>query len=416
MPKTWVALGISLGIGLLIGMQREWSHHASSGGIRTFPLIALVGCLSSLLAESYGGWIVAAAFLGVAGVLLAGRQAAITHDATRGIGITTEIAALATFGIGAAVVAGYTAVGIVAGGVTAVLLQWQQPMHRFVQLIGESEFRAITQFVLVALVVLPLLPDQTYGWYGVLNPFRIWLLVVLIMGISLAGYVVYRWLGERTGAVLGGLLGGVVSSTATTVSYARQFPGRSETAPSSALVITLASAAVFPRVGLEIAAVAPELLRHAAVPLALLLLLLLIPAILMYRRLDPAAHPAPEIANPAQLSTAVTFAGLYALIILAVAAVRDHFGEEAVFAVALVSGLTDVDAITLSLAELFRQGNIHADMAWRATLAASLSNLGLKAGVVALLGGRRLFRQILVPFGLALVVGLLMVLWWPAAV
>lgn len=412
LPKTWIALGIALGIGLLIGMQREWSQHAASGGIRTFPLIALVGSLTALLARSYGGWIVAAGLIAVAAVLLAGRQAALRRDEQRGVGITTEIAALATFGIGAIVMAGYLVVGIVAGGVTAVLLQWRQPLHRFVTLIGEEEFRAITQFVLVALVVLPLLPDQTYGWYGVLNPFRIWLLVVLIMGISLAGYVIYRLLGERSGAVVSGLLGGLVSSTATTVSYARQYGGQASATLPTALVITLASAAVYPRIGLEIGAVAPELLRHAAVPLAILFVSMVVPTVVMYRRLDDKTHNGLELANPAQLRTAIAFAALYAVIILTVAAVRDAFGDDAVFVVALVSGLTDVDAVTLSMAELFRRGEIDPDIAWRATLIATLSNLALKAGAAGVLGGPKLIRPLVAPFGLALAVGLLVVLFW----
>jgi uncharacterized membrane protein (DUF4010 family) len=412
LPKTWIALGIALGIGLLIGMQREWSQHASSGGIRTFPLIALVGSLSALLARSFGGWILAAGLVAVAAVLLVGRYVALSRDVERGVGITTEIAALTTYGIGAAVMAGHVAVGIVAGGVTAVLLQWQQPLHRFVTLIGEEEFRAITQFVLVALVVLPLLPDQTYGWYGVLNPFRIWLLVVLIMGISLAGYVIYRFLGERSGAVVSGLLGGLVSSTATTVSYARQYGGQAAASVPTALVITLASVAVYPRIGLEIGAVAPELLRHAAVPLAILFVSLIAPAIVMYRQLEENTHEGIELANPAQLRTAIVFAALYALIILTVAAVQDAFGDDAVFVVALVSGLTDVDAVTLSMAELFRRGEIDPDIAWRATLTATLSNLALKAGVAGLLGGPKLMKPLAAPFGMALAVGLLVVLFW----
>jgi uncharacterized membrane protein (DUF4010 family) len=366
-------------------MQREWSQHATAGGIRTFPLIALLGSLSALLARAFGGWIIAAGFVAVAALLLAGRHAAFSRHVERGVGITTEVAALTTFGIGAAVMAGHLTVGIVVGGVTAVLLQWRQPLHKFVTLIGEDEFRAITQFVLVALVVLPLLPDQAYGWYGVLNPFRIWLLVVLIMGISLAGYVLYRFLGERAGAVVSGLLGGIVSSTATTVSYARQYRGQTTAALPTALVITLASAAVYPRIGLEIAAVAPDLLRWAAIPIGILFLSLFAPAVLMYRQFEDTGPHTLELANPAQLRTAIAFAALYALIMLTVAAVRDGFGDEAVFVVALISGLTDVDAITLSLAELYRSGDLAPDVAWRATLTATLSNLALKAGAVGVL-------------------------------
>jgi uncharacterized membrane protein (DUF4010 family) len=412
--NTWIGLGVSAGIGLLIGMQREWSKHAVAG-IRTFPLIAIVGSISALLAESYGGWIVAAAFLGVAALLMGGSYVASMKDQDSGPGITTEIAALTTFGIGAAIMAGHVALGIVIGGMTAVLLQWRQPLHHFVDLIGQKEFRAITQFVLVALVILPLLPDQTYGWYGVLNPFRIWMLVVLIMGISLAGYVVYRLLGERTGALVGGLLGGLVSSTATTISYSRQSRDVPGAGAASALAIILASAAVYPRIAVEIAVVAPSLLQYAAAPIGMVIAVLAVSAALRFRQLGPQDETTLEIENPAQIRTAIVFAGIYAVILLAVAAVRDRFGDEAIYAVALVSGLTDVDAITLSLAELFRSGDISPDLAWRATLTASLSNIFFKAIAVGVLGGRQLLERILLPFGLTLAVGAIVVTAWPAA-
>ena len=413
-PQTWIALGVSVGIGLLIGMQREWSKHAVAG-IRTFSLIAVVGSLSALLAESYGGWIIAAAFLGVAILLMGGSYVASMKGQDAGPGITTEIAALITFGIGAAVMAGHMALGIVLGGATAVLLQLRQPLHHFVERIGQSEFRAITQFVLVALVILPLLPDQNYGWYGVLNPFRIWMLVVLIMGISLAGYVVYRLLGERTGALVGGLLGGLVSSTATTISYSRQYRDAPGAGPATALVIIIASAAVYPRVAIEIAVVAPGLMRYAGGPIVIVLACLVVAAAVRFRRLGPTDQPEPEIDNPAQLRTAVIFAALYALILLTVAAVRDWFGDQAIYWVALVSGLTDVDAITLSMAELTRSSDISPDIAWRAILTASLSNLFSKGVVVGVLGGRKLLAAILPPFALTLAVGIAVIALWPAS-
>lgn len=408
----WLALGIAVGIGLLIGMQREWSKHAIAG-IRTFPLIALLGSLAALLAEAHGGWIIAAGLLAVAALLLAGRLGAVTTEADTGPGITTEIAALLTYAIGAILVAGYTNTGIVLGGVTAVLLQWRRPLHHLVEQIGREDFRAITQLVLVALVVLPLLPDRGFGWYGVLNPFRIWLMVTLIMAISLAGYVAYRVLGTRSGAVIGGLLGGLVSSTATTVSYARQCRGNAAAVAPAAVVMVLAAAVVYPRIALEIGAIAPALLGRAAGPIGLLCLGLLLAGLLLYRRLGAGSPAPPDVRNPAQLRTALVFAGLYALIVLVVSAARERFGTEAVYAVSLLAGLTDVDAMTLSMAELFRTGQIPADTAWRAILLASLSNLFFKGVAVAVIGGTRLLLHILLPFALTALLGTGIILLWP---
>jgi uncharacterized membrane protein (DUF4010 family) len=234
------ALAIALGLGLLVGLQREWTV-APIAGIRTFPLITLLGSFSAILAEEFGGWVLGAGLLSVA-VMLFMSNLARFEQGESDPGLTTEMAALVMYGVGAALVAGYTVPSVATGGVVAVLLHWKEPLHNFVRRIGATDLTAIMQLVLIALVILPVLPDAEFDVYRVLNPFRIWLMVVLIVGISLGAYVAYKLLGPRVGSVLGGVLGGLISSTATTVSYSRQVSGRPAAPPLAALVIQLATA------------------------------------------------------------------------------------------------------------------------------------------------------------------------------
>jgi uncharacterized membrane protein (DUF4010 family) len=275
----------------------------------------------------------------------------------------------------------------------------------------------------------------------VLNPQQIWLMVVLIVGISLGGYVAYKFLGPRSGGLVAGVLGGLISSTATTVSYAR----RTRQTPSgvvvvAALVIVAASAAAFARVLAEIAVVAPNTFWRMAAPLGVMLAWMVAIAAGMscFARAKengakakggPAAlatahggapDSSPEVGppvpgNPAELKTALIFAGLYALVLLGVAATRDYFGAGGLFGVAVASGLHDLDAITLSTARFVEYGQVEPQLGWRLILAASLSNLVFKAAAVVVLGAHQLPRRIAAPYAAALLGGMALLLLWPEA-
>ncbi|HEY7547772.1 MAG TPA: DUF4010 domain-containing protein, partial [Blastocatellia bacterium] len=275
-------LGIALGLGLLVGLQRE---HSSSrlAGIRTFPLITIFGALSALLAQSFGGWIVAIGFVAVSIVIVIGNIAKLRNGPTDP-GLTTEIAMLLMYGVGAYLIVGAEAIAIAIGGGAAVLLQYKGQLHGISDKLGDEDLRAIMQFALISLVILPVLPDKYYGPYQVLNPRQIWWMVVLIVGLSLAGYIAYKFFGENAGVLLGGILGGVISSTATTVSYSRRAASDPDTSRLAAIVVMTASAVVFARVLIEIAVVAPNFLFHAALPItAMLILFALFSAIVWYR-------------------------------------------------------------------------------------------------------------------------------------
>lgn len=407
------ALSLALGLGLLIGLQRE---HAGTelGGIRTFPLIALLGLLCGLLAGEWGELIVVAGLLGVTSLAVLANLSRLKEKTDTG-NQTTEVAALLTFALGAYLATGAYAEALVVGGLAAVLLHFKQPMHRFVRAMEEREIRAVMRFVIVTLIILPILPDQTYGPFQVLNPRQIWLMVVLIVGIGLAGYVSYKVFGAQAGVVPGGILGGLVSSTATTVAAARQAREAPASAGLAGLTIMIASAVAVARVIVEVAIVAPGILAGVLPPLVaqLLLMAAVTGGMLYFHRQNGNAMPEQE--NPAELKTALIFAALYALAIFTTAAAKDHFGDQALYLVAVISGFVDVDAITLSSAQLAAAQRIDATTTWRVILIAVLVNLVFKAGLALSLGSAQLFWRLALPIGLSLAGGILILLVWPAA-
>lgn len=409
-------LGIALGLGLLVGLQRE-SVAARLAGMRTFPLITLFGAVCALLATSFGGFTIAAGLLALAGIVFVGRMNE-PADPAKDHGLTTEVAMLLMFGVGASLVAGSSyAVAIAVGGGVAVLLQFKPQLHGIAARFTETDLKAIMQFALISLIILPVLPDRPYDVYGVLNPRRVWLMVVLIVGINLGGYIAYKFFGARAGTMLGGLLGGVISSTATTFAYAKRTATLStegrDGSGAAAVVIIIASGVVFARLLLEVAFVAPLFLRFAAPPLAIMCLLfaLLSLSLWLYRSGETSAEM-PVQANPSELKSALVFGAFYAIILFAAAAAKDRFGAGGLFIVAGLSGLTDVDAITLSTAQLVRAQMLDAGDGWRLIMVAAMSNLVFKLLAVAALASRRSLRRIAPLYGLALLCGALLILLW----
>jgi len=412
----YIRLGLALAIGLLVGLQRERAKEGRPAGIRTFALISISGFVVGMLAEQFDGWIAAAGivFLGV--VLITGNILAVRRGSTAGTGTTTEIAALLVFGIGAYLAnpEGEKSMAVVVTGITALLLYYKRPMHQFASGMSERDVHAIMQFVLITLVILPVLPNQTYGPFDVLNPFKAWLMVVLIVGIGLAGYILYQFAGAKVGTLLSGILGGVVSSTATTVAAARETKAQPSRAVAATLIIMIASVVSIVRVLVEIAVVAPGDLAAAAPPIgAFLLAFLALAAVLYFRRSADVVHLDPP-GNPAELKPAIVFGILYAVILLGVAAAKEYLGQAGLYGVAVLSGLTDMDAITLSTAELMRKDDMETPTGWRVILVAALANLVFKGGMAGFLGNRDLLVRVALYYAIALVIGLAIVFLWPA--
>jgi uncharacterized membrane protein (DUF4010 family) len=408
---TLNALSLALGLGLLIGLQRERAG-ARFGGIRTFPLVALFGAVCGLLAGVWGYAIPAAGMIAIS-VLVVLPRLENKSAAREVVGQTSEVAALLTYALGVLLSTAHYGAALVVGGVTAVLLYLKEPMHQFAGRIAEEDLRAVMRFVIITLIILPVLPNEAYGPYHVINPWEIWLMVVLIVGIGLTGYVSYKLFKSRAGTVVNGILGGLISSTATTVAYARR-AATASAASSAAVVIGIAWTVSLTRVIIEVVIVAPTLARDVLPPLVLLLAAMVAGCAVMWLFARSDGDEMPSQHNPAELSGALVFGLVYGAVIFATAAVRDLFGDQAVYALAMVSGVVDVDAITLSTARLGASELLDAATTWKVVMLASLTNLVFKGGALVALGSRALFLRTLPVFGLTLGAGLLIIFAWPA--
>ncbi|HET9765888.1 MAG TPA: MgtC/SapB family protein [Thermoanaerobaculia bacterium] len=415
LAAAFLQLGIAAGLGLLVGLQRE-RKAGEIAGFRTFPLVTLTGTLCGQLALAFDGWVLAGGFVAVAALVVIGNVAKM-REGEPDRGITTEVAVVLMFAVGAYLTVGPPQVAVAVGAAVAVLLQLKQELHGFATRVSDADLRAVMQFAAITLIVLPVLPNRTYGPYDVLNPRQVWWMVVLIVAISLAGYVGSKLLGARAGTWLGGALGGLVSSTATTVTFARRTRGAADDGGGvevAAQVVLIASAVVYLRVLVEIAVVAPQMLVRAWGPLLVMLVLLAAMSLLRARRhrLPDDVEPA-EQGNPTQLRAALLFGLIYAVVVLVAAWAKAQFGSKGLYAVAGISGLVDLEAITLSSAQSVRGGKLAADLAWRLVLLATLANIAFKTGIVALWGGRALLRRVAPYWAAAVLVGLALLAWWP---
>jgi len=358
----------------------------------------------------FGTWIPALGFAGILVLCVLGNV--MEMKIGKGDpGITTEVAILLMYVVGALLAVGDRAVAVAVGGAIAILLHLKPEMHTFASRMEREDLKAIMQFALLTFVVLPILPDRSYGPLGAFNPFTAWLLVVLIVGISLAGYLIYRFVGARAGVMAGGLLGGLISSTATTVSYSRLSRMSDGLPASAATVIALASTVMYVRVLILIGVVSSSFLWSAAVPIGALAVLAIVIALLMLRRSTNAPEAPIVHRNPTELKTALAFAALYSVVLLLVAVARQYWGNAELLLIAGISGLTDVDPITVSTAQLVKAGQLHAVLGWKMIVLALVANTVFKAGVAWFLAGRRLFVRLLLPFGVSALAGLAVLLF-----
>lgn len=403
-PPHLQAFMTSLAIGLLIGLERE-RRSSAKAGLRTFALVALLGTLSGLLAEKTGsGWILSAGLLSVGAMIIA---AYINRPDDAGdSGTTSVVAILVCFCLGAAVWFGYGTLAVMLGIATTVLLYFKAELHGLSSQLTSKDLISILQFAVLSFVILPILPDRNYGPYEALNPYQAWLMVVLVSGVSLAGYAALRLAGPQHGAPMMGLLGGLVSSTATTVVFSRHAHAHVALARTAMVVIMIASLMVLLRLTVMAAVVAPDVIEPLAKVFAGGLVLGLAVTAFGWRRLEAQGElPMPEVRNPTEIRTALGFGALYAVVLFCSAWLSDVAGTKGMYAVALASGLTDVDAITLSSLRLFSIDKLSAGQAVTAIALAVLSNLTFKAGLIVTLGGWKLARLTL-PAMLAVAAGI----------
>ena len=398
--------GTALLIGALVGIEREKRKslevEAGIGGLRTFILMALLGAMGGWLAATLHapGPLVAVLVVVGAAVLTGYVLAARVNPGS--LGLTTESAAIAVCLLGAMTTLGHRELAVALGIVSAAVLAYKQPLHGLVEQINWDDIFAGLRLLIATFIVLPLLPSHAVDPWGALKPYSLWLLVLLISSLSLVGYVGSRWLGAGRGIVLTGVTGGLVSSTAVTLSFARQSREDSRTATACTLGcgLLLAWCIMFGRVIVEVLVVNRALVARVLVPFAVMGGAAAIAAGILFRR--GIATPERTVAkaekvplrNPFSLTEASKFGAFFAVILLVVKIVQVRFPGQGLYMVAGLAGLTDVDAITLSMAEYAKGGD--AVVATNAIVLATLANTVVKAGIVTALADAALSRPVLI--------------------
>ena len=408
-----LAFATAVLLGALVGIERE-KHKAEEqepggiAGLRTFTLLALFGAAAGWLAqESASPWVLAAALI-VAGSFVAAGYLAATRANPDSTGLTTEVAAIVVFVLGAMVMLGHAELAIGLAVVTAAVLAYKQPLHGFVDKLGWEDVYAGLRLLIATFIALPLLPNEPIDPWGALNPYKLWLLVILISGLSLVGYVLTRVLGQTRGTALTGLTGGLVSSTAVTLSFAKDARANPNNIPALACGILLAWAVMFARVIVVVAVVNRTLLAQVFVPFTVMTLVVGAFAAFLYFRHGSkggkVAMGSVSVKNPFSLVAAAKFAALFAVVLLAVKIVQQHFPPSGLYAVAALSGLVDVDAITLSMSELAKSGEAH--IAVIAIVIAALTNTLAKCAMAFVIAGPALGKQLMAATVATLVAGL----------
>lgn len=416
--EIFASLGVALGAGALIGVERQQAHGhepdpGEFGGIRTFPLIALLGGVGAVAIPVAGLWLL--------GLLLVALGALLTvsyvHSTSTGdFGMSTEVAALLTFALGAVAampevlpIATQRYLLVAAGaGVVMVLLALKRPLHGFSAKVSTDDIYATGKFVILALVVLPILPNRTFGPLDVLNPFKIGLMIVLVAGISFAGYVATRMIGNRRGILVAGLVGGLASSTAVTLTFSGRAKQEPRIAAACTVAIVAACSTMFARVLAVVGVVDPRLLSSLAWPLGAMAVVGFAAALLLLKREGAGSGASEEVPlkNPFELGQAVKFGLIYAVVLLVAKAGQTYLGTGGIYASAVLAGLTDVDAITLSLVDL-HLGGLATTTAATGIALASITNTIVKGSLALSLGGPALGKRVALALGLSLTAGAL---------
>jgi len=409
----FLRFGAALLIGVLIGMQREYAHGSSKGtglfaGARTFALMSLVGATAAFLAETLDSIWILISITGMMGVMVIVAYY-VTATEREEIGLTSEVAALITILIGAVCYIHSIELAAAMGVVTTVLLAVKGELRQFVRVITREYVFATLQFAVITAIVLPILPNRTFGPapFNVLNPAKIWEMVIFISGINFLGYVLVKVVGPKKGLGISGLLGGLASSTATTMSFSERSKSQTGMEKPFAVAIIVSWVIMFIRVIVEVAVVNSRLLPQVWPSLIAMGLAALIYA--GYLFFSQAAIDEEELAlsNPFELSTAIKFGLIYALVLVGTKAAELYIGERGIYLTSIIAGFADVDAITLSISDLTRSGgSISLESGKFAIILATISNTLTKGTLVFSIGSKALRKYIWPIMAVLVVIGL----------
>jgi uncharacterized membrane protein (DUF4010 family) len=411
MPDLLMFILVSACLGALIGLIRQWDEQTGKqagdfAGVRTHTFWAVLGCLGAFASEAHVPYALPIVLVLVSAHLIA--QAVTEHDRTNP-GTTTFAGAMLTMFCGALVYWDEMKSAVVVAATSMVLIGLKRPIHDWTRTINASDIRATLQFVAISGVILPLVPDRDMGPFEGFNPFSTWLMVVLISGLGFAGYVAMRLVGPRAGILLTGVLGGLASSTASTLAFSRRSRDQPHLSDHYALAVIAACTVMLPRVLVATGFIN----RTFAVTLILPFAVMALPGVgyaawvWLRRRPKTLEGDAPELGNPLSLSTAIKFAALYSGIAFLVKVIRAQGWTEGMLPLSFVSGLTDMDAISLSLARESEAEPNGMTVATRAVILAAVSNTLLKAGMAVVLGSPGLKLRIGIVLGATMVLGVL---------
>lgn len=421
--EPYISLGLALLAGLLVGLEREQSRPPEEedtgffGGIRTYPIIALLGAMGALLHRSVGPVPLALGGLGV--VTLTGIS--YFRDSAKGrSGITSEASALLTFLLGAFAVADsvvdsiHTRAFIVAAVAVAstLLLSARTELRALTSKLSREDVLATLKFMVVAVVVLPLLPNEDLGPWGALNPFRVGVMVTMIAGVNFVGYAAMRWLGAGRGMLLTGAVGGVASSTAVTLAAAARAKETPELARLSALSVIVASTVMFVRLLALLWVTEPSLGRTLLVPMLVMAAVSSGFVLFFYLRARNGQSTVGDVklSNPFELTSAFKFGAFFIVVLIVARWAQQTFGAGGAYVTGLLAGTTDVDAISLSMANQLKSNAVELPVAALTVVIATASNTVVKAGLSLVLGGKVMGLRVVTAFGVTLIAGLVTVL------
>jgi uncharacterized membrane protein (DUF4010 family) len=412
-------LAAALAIGLLMGLERGWEYRqlpegGRVAGIRTFGLIALLGAIAVQLGGPYHELFLAAAILAVA--LLMGVGYWRDTKGSEDVSITTSIAALVAFSLGAMAGLGHLTIASSAAVVITMMLGFRIELHSLVAHIEREELTATLRLLLITVVVLPILPHRAIGPWQAFNPYQIWWMVVLIAALSYVGYFANKFLGERRGIIVTGLFGGMTSSTAVTLTLSPLARTRKEEREVVAAAILAASAIMFPRLLIIAAVLTPELALTIAPPFAVATLLTLGAAGWFAWRsrdieLQQKTHDL-QTRNPLDLWFALKFGLLLTAIMVVSRAAESLLGNRGLFTFAAISGLADAAPITLSVSSMMEQGQTNLEAAAIAILIAAAINTLVKPALMTSIAGLRAASFVWIPLLIALAGGGAMAWMW----
>jgi len=397
---------IALFIGALVGIERERKLEEDDlqfGGLRTFILIAMAGAISAWIDLEVGSGLL---FIGGGGgltLLIVVSYYVASQRSEKMPGITTEMSAIVVYLLGGGTIFGFPEVTVALAIATSAILTYKTALHEMVDSLDVEDIYAGLKLLFATFIVLPLLPDQTLDPWDSLNPYKLWWLVILISTLSLVGYVAVRWLGSQRGLAVTGFFGGLVSSTAMTLSFARRSKSEEDSPGLIAMGILLAWTVMAIRVVIVVAVLNPALVTPLLAPIGALGVASLGAVGWFYLKASGVEQPADEgtsgtekLKNPFSLAEAMKFGALFAGVLLAVALAQEFLPTSYIYVVAFFAGLTDVDAISLTLANTAGKGDLPTQVAVVGIIIAALANTWTKAGIVMTLGSRAVAVRIVV--------------------